>query len=188
MLVTEKDKIMREIERKFEVCDDSWKDSIVSTTEMVQGFIYHSDGKMSRIRIENTKGKILCYLTIKQQLSRHSREEVNIPVSRIEAYSLFSMCDGLFNFKTRHLVRVGSNTWEVDEYDETNLISVEIEVDTPLDFDSLEYPSFVGKLYEGPSNYKLAKAMKKKMVEKYGKDFFNKKFIDSIFKVMKKKD
>jgi CYTH domain-containing protein len=178
---------MREIERKFEVCDDSWKDFVVSTTKMVQGFLYYKEGKRSRIRIENTNGKISCCLTIKHQLSKHSREEVNIPVSRIEAYSLFSMCDGLFNFKTRHQVQVGSNIWEVDEYDETNLISVEIEVDTPLDFDTLEYPSFVGKLYEGPSNYKLAKATKKMMIEKYGKDFFKKRFIDSIFKVIKDK-
>jgi Uncharacterized protein conserved in bacteria len=176
---------MREIERKFEVVGDSWKEHVTSTSKMLQGFIFHDDGKVGRIRIENISGKISYCLTLKQQLSKHSREEVNIPVSRMEAYSLFSMCDGVFNYKTRYQVCIGSDIWEVDSYDDTNLISAEIEVKTPMDFDTLVYPSFVGKLYEGPSNYKLAKSTKKMMIEKYGKDFFNKKFVDFIFKIIR---
>ena len=94
-----------EIERKFLVKDDSYKNMAYQTSRIAQGYICSARGRTVRVRIRGEKG----YLTIKgaadsQGLSRYEWEK---EITLQEAQELMQLCEPGLIDKIRYLVRVG---------------------------------------------------------------------------------
>ena len=141
----------QEIERKFLVKDDSYKQMASSFSHIVQGYICCTSGRTVRVRIRDEKA----YLTIKGPsldggLSRYEWEH-EIP-SR-EALELMQLCESGVIDKIRYLVPYGGHIFEVDEFfgDNEGLVMAEVELD---DVDEeFECPSFLGEEVTGNRRY-----------------------------------
>lgn len=141
----------QEIERKFLVEDDSYKQMASSSSRIVQGYICRTSGRTVRVRIRGGKG----YLTIKGPspdggISRYEWEH-EIPVD--EARELMQLCEGGVIDKVRYLVPWGKHIFEVDEFwgDNEGLVMAEVELDA-VD-ETFERPPFLGKEVTGDRRY-----------------------------------
>ena len=140
-----------EIERKFLVRDDSYKQLSTSHSHIVQGYICSGQGRTVRVRLRDEKG----YLTIKGP-SRDgglSRYEFEKEITKDEALSLFTLCEPGIVDKIRWLVPSGDHTFEVDEFfgDNAGLVVAEVELKSPTDT-YIPLP-FIGKEVTGDRKY-----------------------------------
>lgn len=119
----------QEIERKFLVTDDSWREHATGTV-FRQGYIAIEDQRTVRVR---TKGD-QAFLTIKGKSEGAVRLEFEyeIPVADAEAL-LANMCRRPLIEKTRYEVRHDGLTWEIDEFtgDNAGLLMAEVELNDP---------------------------------------------------------
>lgn len=141
----------QEIERKFLVKDDSYKQKSYHADRIAQGYICSARGRTVRVRIRGGKG----YLTIKglaEQggLSRYEWEK-EIPVE--EARELMKLCEPGLIDKTRYLVRSGRHVFEVDEFYGENEGLVVAEVELSAEDEAYEKPDFIGKEVTGDVRY-----------------------------------
>ena len=140
-----------EIERKFLVTDESYKAMAFRSDRIAQGYLCREGGNSARVRVRGDKG----YITIKGPsmdggLSRFEWEK-EIPES--EAWELLKLCHGGIIDKTRHLVKCGNHTFEVDEFhgDNDGLVVAEVELESADE--TFERPPFLGKEVTGDKRY-----------------------------------
>jgi adenylate cyclase len=118
----------QEIERKFLLKSDAWRSQVASSQRMSQGYLQRGADSAIRVRIAGERA----WLNIKKSLDGIHRLEYEyaIPladaVEMLEQVALRPIID-----KTRHLVRIGRHTWEIDEFhaDNAGLVVAEIELD-----------------------------------------------------------
>ena len=129
-----------EIERKFLVISDTYKDNAQSS-DIKQTYLSVTEKMSIRVRIDGIQGS----LAVKSKVSdRVNREyEYSIPID--EARSLMNLDDLPFISKTRYLIQYKGWTWEVDEFHDKNegLIVAEIELDTENDI--IKIPPWTGE-------------------------------------------
>ena len=141
----------QEIERKFLVKDDSYRQLAESKSRIKQGYICSARGRTVRVRVRDEKG----FLTIKgpsndSGLNRYEWEK-EIPLD--EAEELMKLCEPGLIDKTRYLVNFGGHTFEVDEcYGENEgLVVAEIELST--EEEAFLRPAFLGEEVTGQVKY-----------------------------------
>ena len=142
---------MIEIERKFLVTSDAFKDEAFAKNHIAQGYLNSNPKRTVRVRIKGKKG----FLTIKgignpSGMSRFEWEK-EIPVE--EAKQLLLICENGVIDKTRFEVKSGSHIFEVDEYygDNQGLIIAEIELKSEVEH--LEKPILLGKEVTNDDRY-----------------------------------
>ena len=100
-----------EIERKFLVKNDSWKDHVESQARIMQGYLANDDNASVRVRVKGDAA----FLTIKGATKGISRSEYEyqIPVEDAEAMlrelAIFPAID-----KVRYSVRAGKHLWDLE--------------------------------------------------------------------------
>lgn len=129
-----------EIERKFLVKGDFKKD-VLKSYHIVQGYISTAPGKSVRVRIRDNEG----FITIKGQRIGITRFEWEEPIPVEEARDLLRLCEGAVIDKTRHLVKVGEHTFEVDEFHGDNEGLVVAEVELGSEDEAFEKPLWLGE-------------------------------------------
>jgi CYTH domain-containing protein len=141
----------QEIERKFLVKDDSYKQMASSFSHIVQGYICRTSGRTVRVRMRGDKA----FLTIKGPspdggLSRYEWEH---EISGREALELMSLCESGVIDKVRYLVPWGKHIFEVDEFmgENEGLVMAEVELDA-VD-EEFERPPFLGEEVTGDRRY-----------------------------------
>ena len=142
---------MQEIERKFLVLSEAYKEQAFQKEKITQGFLSRHPERTVRVRIKGDKG----FLTIKGKssdggLSRFEWEK-EIPLN--EAEDLFGLCEPGKIEKTRHLVKQGKHVFEVDEFYNENqgLVVAEIELNSPDE--KFEKPEWLGEEVTGDHRY-----------------------------------
>ncbi len=116
-----------EIERKFLVINDSWRESAKKGTHMRQGYL--TDAGRASVRIRVTEDKAL--LNIKSATKGISRSEYEYEIPLSEGHEMLSrLALGPLIEKNRYEVQVGDHLWEVDifEGDNQGLEVAEIEL------------------------------------------------------------
>jgi len=139
-----------EIERKFLIDNDSWREQVTSRKMMMQGY-FTGGGKASiRIRISGDSAN----LNIKSATLGVTRKEYEIPVPVEDAREMIELlCEKPVIEKTRHYIPQGQHMWEVDEFvgDNEGLIVAEIELsDADEVFDR---PAWLGKEVSDDTRY-----------------------------------
>ena len=140
-----------EIERKFLVKDDSYKQLAYHSSRIAQGYICSMRGRTVRVRIRDDKG----FLTIKgpadeKGLGRYEWEK-EIPLD--EAQELMKLCEPGMIDKTRYLVRSGKHIFEVDEFYGDNEGLTIAEVELASGDEEYEKPAFVDEEVTGDVRY-----------------------------------
>ena len=132
-----------EVERKFMVRGNSYRQLAYASDRIKQGYICSGHGRTVRVRLRGGRG----YLTIKGPsldggLSRYEFEKEITPD---EAEQLFRLCEPGIIDKTRYLVRCGDHVFEVDEFygDNEGLVMAEVELRSTDE--AYEKPDFIGK-------------------------------------------
>jgi len=138
-----------EIERKFLVRSDAWRDSVVSRRQMSQGYL-GGEGKASvRIRIAGQQA----WLSVKSVSAGMSRLEFEYPVPLEDASQLLELCDAPPVIKTRYWVRHGNDTWEVDEFQGQNQGLVTAELELQCEQQAFDRPQWLGREVTDDARY-----------------------------------
>ena len=140
-----------EIERKFLVCGEDYKQQAFHHSRIKQGYISSRRGATVRVRLRDGQG----FLTIKgpSDAKGMSRYEFEKEIGAEEAAHLFELCEPGIIDKTRYLVRAGNHTSEVDEFygDNEGLVMAEVELQSETE--TFEKPSFIGQEVTGDRRY-----------------------------------
>lgn len=130
-----------EIERKFLIKTDGWRDAVISETRLVQGYLVSQPGLTLRVRIAGGQAM----LTLKGATSGISRAEYEYPIPLADAEAMLAtLVVGPTIEKTRHCVRHGAHVWELDIFAGANagLALAEIELGSPDE--PFEHPAWAG--------------------------------------------
>ena len=151
-----------EIERKFLVANDGWKQSVNRSTRIRDGLIAVYLGRKARVRILGNRATI----ALKGQRNGLGRSEFEyaIPISDAEEM-LRTMCDDRILEKVRYYVPHAGLTWEIDVYDGILKGVVIAEVELDREDRLLELPDWVGKEITGDlrySKFNMEKAAKRR--------------------------
>lgn len=140
-----------EIERKFLVASDTFKQEAHTSTRIRQGYLCTDPARTVRVRTRGEKA----YLTIKgkSNASGTTRIEVEEEIAFAKAETLLSLClPGIID-KTRYEVKTGKHTWEIDEFygENQGLIVAEIELTT--EEEDFIRPSWLSTEVTGDNKY-----------------------------------
>lgn len=119
-----------EIERKFLVRDESWREQVSRSARMRQGYLVTDAIRSVRVRIADDKA----HLNIKSATLGVSRSEYEYPIPLEDAEEMLdTLCGKLVLEKTRHFVHHGDHVWEIDvfEGDNAGLVMAEVELKDP---------------------------------------------------------
>ena len=134
-----------EIERKYLVQGESYKQMAVAHHHICQGYISREKTGTVRVRITDDKA----YLTIKGKpaAGHFARYEWEKEIDVADAVELMKLCQGTIIDKTRWIVPATEKglKWEVDEFHgkHEGLVMAEIELES--EWQMVELPAFVGK-------------------------------------------
>lgn len=131
-----------EIERKFLLCDDSWRQSVERQEYYQQGYLSGTERCSIRIRVTNDRA----FLNIKSATLGIQRTEYDYPIPLNDARQMLEQfCQGAMIEKTRYFVHYGRHVWEIDvfEGDNQGLVVAEVEL-TDVD-EAFDKPPWIGE-------------------------------------------
>jgi adenylate cyclase len=139
----------REIERKFLVIGDEWRQSATGSL-FRQGYLNLASGCTVRVRLSGDDA----WLTIKGPVEGLSRPEFEYSIPAPDAREMLdTLCAQPLIEKSRYHVVHDGLTWDIDEFhgDNDGLIVAEIEL---ADEDQLvDLPEWAGKEVTGDARY-----------------------------------
>ncbi len=132
----------QEIELKFLVRDDSWRDAVSEEIRMRQGFLCDGFERSMRVRTENEKA----YLNIKRSTDGIHRLEYEYEIPFDEAQEMLDRValQPLIE-KVRYLIPAGEYEWEIDCFTGENQGLVVAEIELPSIDAEFEKPSWLGE-------------------------------------------
>ena len=140
-----------EIERKFLVASDAYKQEATSQIRIAQGFLSTDPERTVRVRIKGDKG----FLTIKgaSNASGTTRFEWETEISLNEATNLIDLCKDAILEKIRFEVPMGNHLFEVDEFLGENKGLVIAEVELNHEDEIFEKPNWLSEEVTGQPKY-----------------------------------
>lgn len=138
-----------EIERKFLVKNDSWKKEVTSSKVFSQGYLSSNEMRTVRIRIAESRA----FLTIKSKSQGISRQEFEYEIPVNEAKELLELCEKPTIEKTRHEIKLGNHTWEIDVFEKENKGLIIAEIELKDEAESFEIPDWIGNEVSDDNRY-----------------------------------
>lgn len=140
----------KEIERKFLVASDGWREQADKGTQLRQAYVVTMDDRSVRVRIHGNKW---ARLTIKIGKSALVRNEYEYDVSMDDAKEMLTQAVGVVIEKRRFRVPHRGFTWEVDVYAGAleGLVVAEVEMKRETDLPAL--PAWLGREITGDRRY-----------------------------------
>ena len=134
-----------EIERKYLVTSDSYKQMAIARYCICQGYISREKTGTVRIRISDDKA----YLTIKGKpaAGHFARYEWEKEIEVADAKELIKLCQGTIIEKTRWIVPAAEKglKWEVDEFHGRYQGLEVAEIELKSEDQVVQLPAFIGK-------------------------------------------
>ena len=117
-----------EIERKFLIRGDAWREGVTRVSALRQGYLSTSAKATVRIRIVDDAR---AFLTLKGPTTGISRAEFEYEVPLEEGRAMLEMARPHVVEKRRHLVPHGGLIWEVDVFEgnHAGLVMAEVELE-----------------------------------------------------------
>ncbi|MFH6936137.1 CYTH domain-containing protein [Flavobacterium sp. FlaQc-30] len=134
---------MLEIERKFLVKSNDFKEQAFTHNKIAQGYLSSIPERTVRVRIKGEKA----FLTIKG-IGQHggmSRFEWENEIPIDEAIELLKLCEKGKIEKTRYEVKLGNHIFEVDEFYGENEGLIMAEVELKSETETFEKPEWLGE-------------------------------------------
>lgn len=135
-----------EIERKFLLKNDDWKEQVSSSTFFKQGYLNasksNSDVKSSvRVRIEGNNANI----NIKSMTLSITRQEYEYSIPIDDAKKMLDeLCEQPLIEKTRHIVKYNDHKWEIDVFSGMNEGLIVAEIELQNENEKFSIPDWIG--------------------------------------------
>lgn len=139
-----------EIERKYLVAGDGWRDLVTTTQQLRQGYLTTGGGVTVRVRtIDDSSG----FITIKSGGSALARAEFEYEIPIKDARQMLGYSRGAQIEKVRHSLELSGGDWVVDEFQgrHSGLLIAEVELQSPTG--ALELPDWLGDEVTGDPQY-----------------------------------
>ncbi len=138
-----------EIERKFLLRDDAWRQDIVSQEHIRDGLIVSDGGSKVRVRLSDRAASI----TVKGPRLGLRRDEYEYPIPPEDARRLIEGCGARVVEKTRYKVRHDGLVWDVDIYHAglAGLSFAEVELES--EDQPVSLPAWVGQEITGNARF-----------------------------------
>jgi len=142
---------MLEIERKFLVKSDDFKEQAFAKNKIAQGYLSSIPERTVRVRIKGDKA----FLTIKGigHQGGMSRFEWENQIPLDEAVELLKLCEKGKIEKTRYEIKSGNHVYEVDEFYGENEGLTMAEIELQSETESFEKPDWLGKEVTNDERY-----------------------------------
>lgn len=128
-----------EIERKFLVVGDAWRDA--SAVFYSQGYLNRDKARTVRVRIAGEEA----FLTIKGISKGACRAEFEYPIPLWDARELLVLCEQPLIEKYRRKILHDGFVWEVDEFVGENAGLIVAEIELPAEDTVFTLPEWVGE-------------------------------------------
>ncbi|WP_347923400.1 CYTH domain-containing protein [Pontimicrobium sp. SW4] len=142
---------MIEIERKFLVTSNAFKEEAYQKFRIIQGFLNRDPERTVRVRLKDNKG----ILTVKGLSSKDGllRFEWEKDISKKDAKALLEFCEKGIIDKLRYEVKVNNHVFEVDEFygDNEGLLIAEVELEN--EDEVFTKPDWLGEEVTGNIKY-----------------------------------
>lgn len=140
----------KEIERKFLVANDSWREEIATRTRLRQGYIVSLEDRSVRVRIKDNE---TATLTIKVGTNSLARDEYEYDIPVADGEELLATVPGTIIEKIRYTVAHQGFVWEVDVFDGLYRGLVVAEVELAAETDQPALPAWVGDEVTGDPRF-----------------------------------
>jgi CYTH domain-containing protein len=149
---------MVEIERKFLVTSEAFKNEAFKKTKIIQGFLNTHPERTVRVRLKGDQG----FLTVKGISSKDglTRFEWEEEISKRDAENLLNLCEKGIIEKTRYEVKVEKHIFEVDEFLESNEGLIIAEIELKSEDETFIKPNWLGEEVTGQPKYYNAQLSK----------------------------
>ncbi len=139
-----------EIERKFLLRSDDWRAVAGEGVFYRQGYLVGSKSASVRVRMEGS----VAFLNIKSATLGIRRSEFEYPIPADDAEEMLAnLCQQPLVEKVRYHIKVGTHTWEIDEFRGQNAGLVVAEVELTNEQEKLELPAWVGEEVSNDPRY-----------------------------------
>lgn len=138
-----------EIEHKYLVINDSYKEMATSQEVIRQGYLSRNPDRIVRIRTKGEKG----FLTIKSRNHGAKRLEFEYEIPLFDAEEILKLAEPGIVEKTRYFIPYDGLTWEVDEFHGSLKGVVTAEVELPATDHIYAKPPFIGEDITGHPDY-----------------------------------
>ncbi len=138
-----------EIERRFLIKNDNWKEFINKKTYIEQGYLSKSiDGWIARVRLIGKNSKI----TLKKHIKGFTNFEFEYSIPRSDAEIIMSNLSNTIK-KDRYFLEIEKKFWIIDCFKENNYPLVIAEIELSNEEEDLFLPSFISKEITGLNHY-----------------------------------
>ena len=139
-----------EIEHKYLVKDNSYKDMSIRHDLIMQGYISRDKNRTVRVRIIGDNA----YITIKGETCVDRRAEYETAIPKSDALEILKyICIPPIIEKTRYIVEYEGKKWEVDEFHDNLEGLVIAEIELKYSDEKYSIPPFVGNNVTGDPRY-----------------------------------
>lgn len=138
-----------EIEHKYLVKNDSYKELASRCTHIVQGYLCRNPERTVRVRISGDNA----YITVKGKNHGATRAEFEYEIPIEDARRMMDLCLPPVLDKTRYYIPTGTHTWEVDEFHGKHIGLVTAEIELHSIDEDYDLPDFVGEDVTGDPRY-----------------------------------
>lgn len=138
-----------EIEHKYLVENDSYRDMATGKLEIRQGYLNRNPDRTVRVRTMGDKG----FLTVKSRNHGAKRLEFEYEIPGHDAEEILKLAEPGIVEKTRWIVPYGGLIWEIDEFHGSQKGVTVAEVEIPDDGIDYEKPPFIGQDITGDPAY-----------------------------------
>jgi len=138
-----------EIERRFLIKNDNWKEFINKKVYIEQGYFSKNlDGWIIRVRLIGKNSKI----TLKKHIKGFTNFEVEYSIPRSDAETIMSNLSNKIK-KDRFFLEIEKKSWIVDCFKENNFPLEIAEIELSKEEEYLSLPSFISKEITGLTHY-----------------------------------
>lgn len=130
-----------EIEKKFLIKNDNWKQFVSEEKEITQGYLNANPNRTVRVRIAGKQG----FLTIKSKSKGSVRSEFEYEIPIEDATELIELCEKPILSKTRFIVKFENHKWEIDVFEKENKGLVVAEIELSKEDEFFLTPDWIGK-------------------------------------------
>jgi len=157
-----------EIERRFLIKNDNWKNFIVKKIYVKQGYLSKSlDDWIIRIRITGKNSRI----ALKKHIKGFTNFEFEYSIPRSDAETIMSNLSSTIT-KERFFLEVEKKSWIVDCFKENNYPLEIAEIELSDEEEDLLLPSFISKEITGLSHYSNF-SLANNPFSKWSEDYFD---------------
>ncbi|GJL82800.1 MAG: CYTH domain-containing protein [marine bacterium B5-7] len=139
-----------EIERKFLVASNKWRQQVTRSERMMQGYLAENERCSVRVRLEGERAR----LNIKSAGIDIERLEFEYPVPVSDAEEILNkLCGSRHVQKMRHYIDLENHVFEVDEFEGDNAGLIIAEIELKSRDESFNRPDWLGREVSGDPRY-----------------------------------